>query len=107
MIELIEPSTAAELTVLSVDTGIKSVVRYDACSEAVIEYIYLRVYPPRTKVEVDSDVGSAPLYAVPLLLSKTLYTRLSEVLKKNVESNIFVAPDVVAFDELILSSYIS
>ena len=72
MIDSIAPSTAAALTVLSVVTGMKSVVRYVACSEAVIEYIYLSVYPPRTKLEVDSEEGSAPLYAAPLLLSKTL-----------------------------------
>ena len=49
-------------------------------------YIYLRTYPPRANGEVDSEVGSAPEYAAPALLSKTLYTRLADVLKKKVES---------------------
>ena len=72
MIDPIEPSTAAALTVVSVETGMKSVVKYVACSDAVIEYIYKSVYPPRIKLVVDSEVGSAPLYAAPLLLSSTL-----------------------------------
>ena len=44
-------------------------------------YIYLSVYPPKTNVEVDVEVGSEPEYAEPSLLSNTLYTLLSEVLK--------------------------
>ena len=43
----------------------------------------------------------------PALLSKTLYTLLSDVLKKKVPSYIFEAEDAVVFVELILSSYIS
>ena len=66
---------------MSVDTGIKSVVRYFAASADVTEYIYFKTYPPNSKGEVDSDVGSEPEYAVPALLSKTLYTLLSEVRK--------------------------
>jgi hypothetical protein len=40
--------------------------------DAEIVYKYFSVYPPRTKVEVDVEVGSAPEYAVPALLSNTL-----------------------------------
>ena len=55
-----------------------------------------------------SDVGSEPAIAeLPPKLSRTLYTRLSDVLKKKVESNRFVAPEVVVLDELTLCSYIS
>ena len=80
------PSVAAALTVVSVDTGIKSVVKNFVCSDAVILYMYLRTYPPAANGEVDSESGSEPEYAVPPLLSRTLYTRFSEVLKKKVES---------------------
>jgi len=34
--------------------------------------MYLRVYPPSSKVEFDVEVGSVPEYAVPPLLSKIL-----------------------------------
>ena len=49
-------------------------VPYFAKSDVDIVYIYLRIYPPSAKGELDSDVGSEPEYAVPPLLSKTLYT---------------------------------
>ena len=75
------PSVAAALTVESVDTGIKSVVKNLAASDEDMEYIYLRTYPPNAKGAVDSEVGSEPEYAVPPLLSKTLYTLLSDVRK--------------------------
>ena len=67
------PDVAAVATVLSVATETKSVVPYFEKSDAVILYIYFRTYPPIAKGEVDSDVGSEPEYAVPPLLSKTLY----------------------------------
>ena len=54
------PSVAAALTVLSVETGMKSVVKNFVCSDAVILYMYLRMYPPDAKGDVDSEVGSEP-----------------------------------------------
>jgi hypothetical protein len=70
-------------------------------------YIYLRMYPPEAKGVFASEVGSVPEYADPAPLSRTMYTLLSDVLKKNVESYRFVAPDVEVFDALTVSSYMS
>ena len=50
-------------------------------SDAVIVYIYFKIYPPEAKGDVDVDVGSEPENAAPPLLSNTLYTSLLDVIK--------------------------
>ena len=59
--EEILPSAAAALTVLSVDMGIKSVLRYLSTSEVLSEYMYCSTYPPNSNGDVDSEVGAEPL----------------------------------------------
>ena len=56
---LIAPSTAADDTVESVATAIKSVDKKLTCCEADNEYIYFHLYPsPVVKIDVDVPVGS-------------------------------------------------
>ena len=59
----IAPSVAAALTVPSVTTGMKSVVKNLVAFEAEIVYIYFKTYPPVVNNEVLSEVGSDPLNA--------------------------------------------
>src|SRR6056300_1775275 len=65
---LIAPSVAADETVLSVDTCIKSVDKKFVCSEAVRVYINFHLYPsPVVRIDVEVPVGSTVELAPPLL----------------------------------------
>ena len=65
---LIAPSVAADETVESVATAIKSVDKKLTCCEADSEYIYFHLYPsPVVKIDVDVPVGSTVEFALPLL----------------------------------------
>ena len=62
------PSTAADDTVESVETWIKSVDIKFKVSADVKEYIYLYLYPSDVvKIEFDVDVGSTVAAVLPLL----------------------------------------